>query len=53
MANEIVYEVKRSGKHGFILKVDFHVVLDSVIWVYLEEVKWISLIRKCISGKKI
>ena len=53
MANEVLHGVKKSGKNGFIMKVDFHeAFVDIVAWEYLEEVmsyigfgkKWISLI---------
>lgn len=52
MANEGLHGVKKSGKNGFIMKVDFHKAFDIVAWEYLEEVlsyigfgkKWISLV---------
>jgi hypothetical protein len=36
----VVHSVKKkkSGKHGFILKVHFHKAFDFIIWEYLEEV---------------
>lgn len=30
ITNEMVYEVKKKGRHGFILKVDFHKAFDSI-----------------------
>jgi hypothetical protein len=52
MANEGLHGVKKSGKNGFLMKVDFHKAFDIVAWEYLEEVmsyigfgkKWISLV---------
>jgi len=58
MANEVVEDIKRSGKSGLCLKVDFKKAYDSVRWEFLYDMlhklgfhsKWISWIRGCMES---
>jgi hypothetical protein len=58
VANEVMHHIKKDGREGFLLKVNFNKAFDSVNCSYLEEVmmymgfgdKWISLVHECISG---
>lgn len=61
IANEVMHRIKKGGREGFLLKVNFNRAFDSVNWSYLEEVmmymgfgdKWISLVHECISGSQM
>jgi len=58
MANEVVEDLRRGGRSGLCLKVDFEKAYDSVSWVFLYDMlhrmgfhnKWISWIRGCMES---
>jgi len=56
MANEVVEDLRRSGRRGLCLKVDFKKAYDSVRWEFLYDMlhkmgfhnKWIMWMRGCL-----
>ena len=58
MANEAVEDLRRRGRSGLCLKVDFEKAYDSVRWVFFYDMlqrmgfhsKWISWIRGCMES---
>jgi len=61
MANEAVEDLRRDGRSGLCLKVDFEKAYDSISWVFLYDTlqrisfhsKWISWIRGCIESATV
>jgi len=61
MANEVLEDIKRGGRSGLCLKVDFEKAYDSVRWEFLYDMlqkigfhsKWISWIRGCLESASI
>jgi len=58
MANEIVEDLKRHGKSGLCIKVDYEKAYDSVRWVFLYDMmlrlgfndKWVMWIKGCLES---
>jgi len=61
MANEVIEDIRRGGRSGLCLKVDFEKAYDSVRWEFLYDMlqkmgfhsKWISWIRGCLESASI
>ena len=61
MANEVVEELKRGGRRGLCLKVDYEKVYDSVSWVFLLDIiqrlgfhnRWIMWIKDCLESATV
>jgi len=61
MANEAVEDLRRNGRSGLCLKVDFEKAYDSVRWDFLYDMlqrmsfhsKWISWIRGCMESATV
>jgi len=61
MVNEVVEDLRRGGRSGLCLKVDFEKAYDSVSWVFLYDMphrmgfhnKWISWIRGCMESATV
>jgi len=61
MANEVVEDLRRSGRRGLCLKVDFEKAYDSVRWEYLYDMlhkmgfhnKWVMWIRGCLESATV
>ncbi|RVW94701.1 Protein transport protein Sec24-like CEF [Vitis vinifera] len=58
IANELVYEKRRSREEGLVFKIDFEKAYDHVDWGFLDHVlerkgfssRWRSWIRGCLSS---
>ena len=58
MANEVVEDLRRSGRRGLCLKVDFEKAYDSVRWAFLYDMLsrmgfhnlWIAWIKGCLES---
>jgi len=61
MANKVVEDLKKNGRSGLCLKVDFEKAYDSVIWDFLYDMLhrmgfhnlWISWIRGCLESATV
>ncbi len=61
MANEVIEELKRKGRSGLCLKLDFEKAYDSVRWDFLYDIlhrmgfnnKWIVWIRGCLESATV
>ena len=61
LANEVVEELRRKGKSGLCLKVDFEKVYDSVRWDFLYDMlgrlgfhtTWVKWIRGCMETASV
>ena len=61
MANEVVEDLRRSGRRGLCLKVNFEKAYDSVRWAFLYDMLsrmgfhnlWITLIKGCMESATV
>jgi len=61
MANEVVEDIRRRGRSGLCLKVDFEKAYDSVRWEFLYDMlqrmgfhhRWVMWIRGCLESASI
>ena len=61
VANEVVEDLRRYGRRGVCLKVDFEKAYDSVRWAFLLDMlnrlgfhsKWISWIKGCLESSSV
>ncbi len=61
LVNEAIEDLRRSGRSGLCLKVDFEKAYDSVSWVFLYDMlqrlgfhnKWITWIRGCMESTTV
>ena len=61
MANEVVEDLRRSGRYGLCLKVDFEKAYDSVSWEFLYDMllklgfqsKWVKWMRGCLESASV
>ena len=61
IANEVVYDLKRSQRSGLIFNVDFQKAFDSILWDYIDKVmtymgfgaKWRGWISSCLSTSQV
>ena len=61
MANEVVEDLRRGGKSGLCLKVDFEKAYDSVSWEFLYDMlnrmgfdsRWIMWIQGCLESATV
>jgi len=61
VANEVVEELKRGGRRGLCLKVDYEKAYDSVSWVFLLDMlqrlgfhsRWIMWIKSCLESATV
>jgi len=61
VANEVVEELKRGGRRGMCLKVDYEKAYDSVSWVFLLNMlqrlgfhrRWITWIKGCLESANV
>jgi len=61
LANEVIEDIRRRGKRGLCLKVDFEKAYDSVIWDFLYDMLrrlgfynvWIKWIRGCMESSTV
>ena len=61
VANEVVEELRRCGRRGLCLKVDYEKAYDSVSWVFLLDMlqrlgfhrRWIMWIRACLESASV
>jgi len=61
IANEVVEDLRRSGRRGLCLKVDFEKTYDSVRWAFLYDMLsrmgfhnlWIAWIKGCLESATV